>query len=90
MQASIRYEMLRIYNERDNPIRHLHLRVVLRHRGFEKAVFNYTHTDPIAAKDRIEIGIWPVENMPNYHLTIGGTYTDAIGTFKLPRQEVDR
>jgi hypothetical protein len=89
VQSSLRYEIVRIYNERDNPIYELSLSLALDH-GSEKRVFAYKHPEFIGGKQMVEIGVWPVDNMPNYTLTVNGSYGDAVGTFRLQSAEVTR
>lgn len=90
VQTTLIYEIIRVHNERDNPIHQLTIEVVLRHSGCRKRSFIYHHAHSIPGKAILDIGVWTVENMPNYILKVSGDYQDAVGKFKLTPVEVTR
>ena len=89
VSGQARYEMIRVANRSQNTIEKVSLILTLEHDRVKKT-FEYEHADPIEPRTKIEIAVWPVQDMPTYRLHVAGSYVDAIGSADLEPCEVQR
>ncbi len=89
IERETEYEMLLITNRSKNEIFRIELNLHLCH-GAVKRDFRFEYPNTVGPGELVEIGVWPIENMPCYSLTVQTQYTDTVGIYKVPPVEVKR
>jgi hypothetical protein len=87
--STTKYEVIVLKNESEHRISRLQLRIRLDHEG-AAVPFEHTHPEPLPANQTVQIALWPVQYMPNYRLSIEGSYVDDVGKFPLKECKVIR